>query len=463
MNNPDDLIIAPASAQGPGLRGILRLSGPDVFSVVTEFFRAADATLRKPDKPTILQGTLSLWPEEAVSLAVPCRLYFWPEGRGFTGQESVELHLPGTPALLDAVLTAFMRTGKVRMAGPGEFTMRAFFAGRIDLTQAEAVLGIIDANDTPSLETACEQLAGRLASELVLLRDRLFDALCLLEAGFDFSEEDIDFISHEDLCNQLLAAQDHLAALCRRAVGRDVESVMPQIVLFGPANSGKSSLWNAFGRRFPAGNRNAEPENTALVSNIPGTTRDYLEQTLEIDGHRFLLVDTAGREEDESQSMLSRSAWAKTSERVDQADIVLWCRELSAGPFPEEDRPETGGRVISVFTKGDLGPESVRTDSIITSANSGMGLDELGRKIVAFQMSHEPCEIVPTTAQRCRESLVTARAALATAIELAVHNRDDVLVATELRHAINQIGLITGQVCTEDLLDRIFSKFCIGK
>ncbi|MDO5554824.1 MAG: 50S ribosome-binding GTPase [Planctomycetia bacterium] len=470
MNNPDERIIATASAPGMSERGIVRLSGPDVFHVVGRFFRVRGVEVNKPERPAILLGTLTLWPEEAVSLAVPCRLYFWPAGRGFTGQEAVELHLPGTPALLDATLAALVATGEVRMAGPGEFTLRAFLAGRIDLTQAEAVLGVIDAVDTRTLEAACEQLAGRLASELVRLRERLFDSLCLLEAGFDFAEEEIDFITNAELTRQLESAREQVDALCRRAVDRDGGTALPQIVLFGQANSGKSTLWNALCGRFTPGF--GDTAVTALVSSEPGTTRDYLEQPIELAGRRFLLVDTAGREE-ESTSPVSVTAWSKTSERVRQAGVVLWCQARSAGPFNESERPQTNGVILPVVTKCDLpcgvedscGRSNAASDSgaVVTSAKCGLGLDTLSARIVALASSDESCEVVATTAHRCREALVTARADLTRALTLAARGDDDVLIAAELRHAIDQIGLITGQVCTEDLLDRIFSRFCIGK
>ena len=191
-----------------------------------------------------------------------------------------------------ALLEAICRAG-ARLAEPGEFTLRAFLAGRLDLTQAEAVLGVIDAHGNDELQTAVEQLAGNLARPLHQLRDELLTLLAELEAGLDFVEEDIEFISPDELTARLQAIASQLAAVAEQMSSRLTAAPSRQIVLLGPPNAGKSSLFNALANRFGVAH---QANASAIVSNIRGTTRDYLTTTVELDGARCELIDTAGIE-----------------------------------------------------------------------------------------------------------------------------------------------------------------------
>ena len=202
--------------------------------------------------------------------------------RSYTGQPVVEIHTLGSPPLLEIVLRSICAAG-ARPAGPGEFTLRAFLAGRIDLTQAEAVLGVIDAGDRHELEIALGQLAGGLARPLHRLRNKLLDLLAQVEAGFDFADEDLAFITREELDRQLAEAESDAAAILRQVDSRHESSPGVRAVLVGRPNTGKSSLFNAL-----AGDR------AALVSDHPGTTRDYLTAELDLDGVKCQLIDTAG-------------------------------------------------------------------------------------------------------------------------------------------------------------------------
>ena len=264
MLSLDETIIARATPHGSGGRGILRLSGDDCVQVLYGIFHAANSSeLAEAIRPKVYAGTLTPWEPER---QVPCDLYFWPSGYGYTGQRAVELHLWGSEPILDAVQQRILQSthGKVRLASPGEFTLRAFLAGRLDLTQAEAVLGVIDATDEQHLKVALNQLAGGIGQPLHRIQDTLLDTLSHLEAGLDFADEGIDFISPGELVKQLDEASKRLSEIHQKISDRNSSGEIVRVLLVGPPNAGKSSLYN----------RLTDNCKGAIVSPIPGTTRD---------------------------------------------------------------------------------------------------------------------------------------------------------------------------------------------
>ena len=230
----DDTIAAIASAPGGGVRGIVRISGVDCAAVVGKVFREP---LPQRGNPICLNGEIQLPPPLGT---IPAKLLFWPTRRSYTRQPTAEVHTFGSPPILQALLDELCRAG-ARLARPGEFTLRAFLAGRIDLPQAEAVLGVIDAVDESALGTALVQLAGGFSQPLARLRSDLLDLLAHLEAGLDFVEEDIEFISRAELDQQLTAAVLFVEELEARMQSRGSGSELPRVVLVGPPNAGKSS------------------------------------------------------------------------------------------------------------------------------------------------------------------------------------------------------------------------------
>ncbi len=217
---------------------------------------------------------------------LPCpALFVWPTTRSYTRQPSVEIHTVGSQPILQAMLKTLCRLG-ARLAAPGEFTLRAFLTGRIDLTQAEGVLGLIESRDRHELDVAVAQLAGGLGAPLVRLRDEMLELLAHLEAGLDFVEEDIEFIARDELREKIAAAAAQVQALAQRMAARGVIRDKVRVVLVGAPNVGKSSLFNALLKR-----------SAALVSPLAGTTRDYLVGELVLDGATIELVDTAGLNE----------------------------------------------------------------------------------------------------------------------------------------------------------------------
>ena len=485
----DDTIAAIASPPGGAARGIVRVSGPCAIECVDGLLRQdecdnsvpllgtssavpptcgkhclfqtvahADKTLGPPVYHSVVAGLLHL-PE--LHSPIPCDVYFWPH-RGYTGQPVVEIHTVGSPPLLQMVLRSLCAAG-ARLAGPGEFTLRAFLAGRIDLTQAEAVLGVIDADDAAALDAALGQLAGGLARPLHRLRDDLLDLLAHVEAGIDFADEDLPFVSREDLDRRLAEAENCIIVIERQMTSRDEPVDAVQAVLVGRPNTGKSSLFNAI-----AGN------SSALVSHQPGTTRDYLIAELDLDGVKCRLIDTAGIR----SKPLAASHVDHTVEQTAQlaaaaqrriAQVQLLCLD-STRPLDDWERRElreglVGEHRIVVLTKCDATrPIDAALPALETSSQTGHGVEalrsELRRQALAAADTHG--DVVASTAARCRESLRLASQCLQQARRVASAGQEE-LAAAEIRVALDELGKIVGAVYTDDILDRIFSRFCIGK
>jgi len=468
--DPDDTIAAIATSAGGAARGMVRVSGPATLDIVGKCFtttkggRTLFDSSEKCPAPFFhsTSGWLSVRLDDSEARALTCELFLWPTRRSYTRQQVAEFHTFGSPPLVRAVLDTVCRAG-ARLAEPGEFTLRAFLAGRIDLTQAEAVLGVIDAQRTDQLDTAVAQLAGNLAKPLHRLRDELLVLLAELEAGLDFVEEDIEFITSDILTRRLTASADQICALAGQMSSRLTATAACQVVLVGPPNAGKSSLFNALVERFGTG---PVTSTAAIVSKERGTTRDYLTTAIEFDGIRCELIDTAGIETNATgQSPIATAAQLFATERREQALLCVYCRDATA---QDPGVAATGEAHVTALTKTDLTPHIQCSGPTIvaTSSLTGRGLDELCRTIAAklsvVATATRGC-YVAATADRCRDSLRLAEAAVARASEIADARHGDELVAAEIRVALAELGKVVGAVYTDDLLDRIFSTFCIGK
>ncbi len=452
----DDTIAAIASAPGGALRGILRISGPAAVQIVETLFSAYGTRQTNSQRPTCQRGTFHL-PRNLGP--IPTTLYLWPTTSSYTRQPSAELHLPGSPPLLEAALETVCHAG-ARLARPGEFTLRAFLAGRLDLTQAEAVLGVIDAGSRQELDAALSQLSGGLAKPLAALRGQLLDLLAELEAGLDFVDEDIEFISRADLSQQLASASTAIQTLANQMHSRGESGLLPRVVLAGLPNAGKSSLLNAL-----AG------ENAALVSEIAGTTRDFVTRRATFGSFECLLSDTAGLAPVAPSAGADAAAQTAARRQIHQADLLLLCLDASQ-PLADHHQPKfdelPSSKHFIVWTKSDLSrltPPTDDTTSIHTSSHTGAGLAELKSRIAAhFADRATDAHAVIGTADRCRDSLHRAAESLARARSVLVEELyAEELVASELRLALDELGLVAGVTYTDDILDRIFTRFCIGK
>jgi tRNA modification GTPase len=357
-----------------------------------------------------------------------------------------------------------------RLAEPGEFTLRAFLAGRLDLTQAEAVLGVIDAHGDRQLQLALAQLAGGLSGPLSQLRESLLQTLAHLEAGLDFVEEDIEFISQTQLDEQLAAAlssvADALAQLDERA---DLSDAL-RIVLVGAPNVGKSSLFNALLVELGANSA------TAIVENQPGTTRDFLVAPVQLGCVNCELVDTAGVA-DHLQGAIDVAAQQMAIAQRGRADILLVCldstRPLNSAEWTLlRDAGARAGKTLVVKTKVDL-PQAIDLALDVelpptvfpVSSTTPSGVAELRQALLQAAQTATDSAVTgaAATAARCRDSLLGALEALGRARQLVRDRSGEELVAAEVAVALGELGKVVGVVYTDDLLDRIFSRFCIGK
>ena len=441
LPDPQDTIVALSSAPGPGGRAIVRLSGLSAARVAGSVFTAVDAI--KTGERRSYSGSCRL---AGVSAMLPAELYVWLAPRTYTGQEMAELHVVSCPPLVDLLVSALLTAG-ARAAQPGEFTLRAFLAGKLDLTRVEAVLGVIEAGSRDELQVALAQLAGGVARPLHELRNDLLNLLADVEAGLDFAEEDVQFVGQTDLLNRLSKGLALVTLLGKQIDQRAVGDRPYRVVLAGRPNAGKSSLFNALGGR-------------ALVSTRPGTTRDYLVCTLEAGGARIELVDTAGWQAADGD--IANQALTLGREQADRADLVLLCIGAGRGQTPEEASylQQTNPPVLAVATKCDAGDPL--PGLIATSSKTRTGLTELKIMLAERARAHARPALAPSLG-RCRHHVDACLQGLRRSHHAVLFQEPPEILALELRAALDQLGEMVGAVYTDDLLDRIFSRFCIGK
>jgi tRNA modification GTPase len=490
-----DTICAVATADGGGARGMVRVSGYDATQIVSQLFESASLiSIAEVRRSTAIAGHLcvDLDAQHGADLKIghgsqassfsrlPCDLFLWPSAKSYTREPVAELHTIGSPPLLQALVASLCHAG-ARLAEPGEFTLRAFLAGRLDLTQAESVLGVIDAHGDEELRGAIAQLAGGIARPLYELREMLLQLLSELEAGLDFVDEDIEFVSADVAWYRLNSAQQLLSRLTNQMTARNLAGANIEIALIGAQNAGKSSLFNALVARYaPVRNAHGDDWSPALVSSQLGTTRDYLTATIDLGGLRCELIDTAGvdgggtfTEADSASSQfagIDNTAQAFAAAQSKRAAMRVWCIDATRA---EKAYQLNKACEIAVLTKCDLRHSSptllnlpAEIPVVETSSRTGDGLDQLCesiRSLLLKETGAQRGQVVPATAVRCSESIRLAEAALQRAADILNTSGGDELVAAELRMALNELGKVVGAVYTDDILDRIFSTFCIGK
>jgi tRNA modification GTPase len=465
----DTTICAIATGNEGAPRGILRITGPDTIPLLQKLFAAASDDFADKRLAQIFNASLTL-PQLG---EFPVAIFCWPTHRSYTGQPSAELHMLGAPILVREVEGALIAHG-ARLAQPGEFTLRAYLAGRMDLTQCEAVLGLIHAKGERAMRVALQQLAGGLSQPLQLLRRDLIHLLADIEAGLDFVDEDIEFISKADILSRLGNAKNQLSDLQSQLTQRAGQNVVPRVVLVGLPNAGKSTLLNALSR-----------EDIAIASETPGTTRDYLRSRQVRGDLVFDLVDTAGLDDIRGQresapsnlqeSNPDRQAQRETLAQLQDAELILHCSAADAqGTDPDQAcfdvvLDHAPCDVWRVTTKSDLRNSMALTDESlgahVVSAQQGTGLEELLDAIASYLSRRREIDqdVVPMTSQRCRESVGRARQCIDDASTAAVSGSGDEVIAGELRMALDELGQVAGTVANNDILDALFSRFCIGK
>lgn len=377
-------------------------------------------------------------------------LVLWlPAPESFTGEDQAELHIHGGIAVRAAVLRALSGMPGLRGAEPGEFTRRAFLAGRMDLSAVEGLADLIDAETEAQRRQALRQLEGALAKQVETWRDRLIEASALIEAGLDFSdEEDV----HRGTAAQAVAIATSLRAeiageLTRAASGERLREGYA-VVIAGPPNAGKSTLLNTIARR-----------DVAIVSPHAGTTRDALEVRCDLGGLPVTFIDTAGLRV--TEDAVEQHGIARARERAAAADLVLW---LTSPDAASDEVPDFGPQLVHVRTKSDIGSGSDAAEGVLpVSAVTGYGLERLldtVRNAAERELVGEGGALA--TRERHRTALVGVVDAL-TRAEAAAASGQDEFAAEDIRLALRALGRITGRVDVEDVLDRVFAQFCIGK
>ena len=386
--------------------------------------------------------------------------------RTYTRADTVEVYCHGGALLLHRILDLLIRQG-ARLAEPGEFTKWAYLNGRIDLTQAEAVMDLIRAKTEAGQRAALAQLDGALHRRIALLRDEAVRLLAEIEAGIDFTEEDIQFLSHEQIRTQLVEMIDLVEALLKTAAsGKAVREGIATAII-GRPNVGKSSLLNAL-----------LMQNRAIVTPVPGTTRDVIEEYLNLDGIPLRIMDTAGLRD--TEDLVEREGVQRTRHAIKQADFIILMLDASQRLGPEEVRllEETAEkRRLIAFNKVDLLSEASRSqlqddagkklpgEVVFMSAVTGEGLEELKGAVLnqirsGIVTSGDREAMINA---RHKSMLLQSKALFENAISSVDEKASADLIAMDIRTAVDRLGEITGTTTTDDLLDKIFKEFCIGK
>lgn len=431
----DDTIVALSSASGPGGRAIVRMSGPRAFSVAMSVFRGNIGT----DQRGLYPGIVVI---PGLSLPVPADLYHFPAPHSATGQSVVELHLISCAPIVEVLIAELLRFG-ARPAHPGEYSLRAFLSGKLDLPRAEAIVGVIESSNRDELKRSLRQLAGGVSEPLKGLREDMLDMLADIEAGLDFVDEDIEFVNQEELLQRIARGLAQVSLVKKQVEDRGLVERPFRVAIVGPPNAGKSSLFNVLTGR------------TALVSDIPGTTRDYLTGTADLDGITVEMIDTAGWRDthDPLEALGQRIA----GREVERGDLILQCVPAAGRDLPaaRHDR-----NTLVIATKCDLEPAAAGI--IGTSVVTGFGLDALRAELRSRAQAFAGHGLAPSLS-RCRHHVDACLSNLRAAHQGVLFSDPAEIVALELRAAVEQLGAMTGAVYTDDLLDRIFSRFCIGK
>jgi len=455
--NFQDTICAASTAQGVGALGVIRVSGKDSFSIANSIFKGKN--LLKAESHTVHYGFIisTGTPSEVID-EVMVSVFRAP--KTFTAEDLVEISCHGSPYIQQQIIELLIENG-ARLALPGEFTQRAFLNGRIDLSQAEAVADLIAAENKASHRIALNQMKGGISSELQVLREQLINFTALIELELDFSDEDVEFANRKELEDLIQNLKIKIQNLLKTfEYGNAIKNGVP-VAIIGKPNAGKSTLLNALLN-----------EERAIVSDIPGTTRDTIEETMTIDGITFRFIDTAGIRE--TQDTIEAIGVEKAREKVDSAKIVIHLYEDDWEILEKLGNVLQDKIVFSLRSKIDKS-EGIEVDfnqdfpnfhQFGISVKTGFNLDKLKKELVLRLRSATGVDenTVIISNIRHKEALQNALEALENVESGMRMGLTGDLLAFHLRETLKHIGSITGQIDVDkDILGTIFGKFCIGK
>lgn len=456
--NIDDTIVAISSPPGAAPRGIVRLSGAQALSITDRLFHADSGTpVSTCEANAYLAGTLVVGPTR-----LPAAAYVFRAPRSYTRQDVVELHMIGSPGVLAIIVEDCLSAG-ARRAEAGEFTARAFVGGAMDFSQAHGVAGLIAARSDEQLRAAERLLHGALSKTALAAREELADLLSLVEGALDFADEPIEFITPTQLRQRLQSVHASLTATAAAGIRAERFERLPTVVLVGPPNAGKSSLLN----RLAGVDR-------AICTPIAGTTRDVLSAPLSLQSTQCLLIDIAGRED--AQTEIDSLAQAAAISALKDADLVLEVVDVTTPAKHMRDQTPC----IVVLNKSDLLNKTDRLAALerwaqeakatcFVSALTGEGCGEL-KQLIEAALHARPAdagEAAIALMAEHRDALESAIQSIENAVALSQACTDSLqdadLVAVELHAAADALGRLVGRDDTEELLGRIFSRFCVGK
>ncbi|MGA0555661.1 tRNA uridine-5-carboxymethylaminomethyl(34) synthesis GTPase MnmE [Larkinella sp. VNQ87] len=450
-------IAALATAPGIGAIAVIRVSGQRAIEITNRLFRGKDLT--KQDSHTVHFGTIRDYENTIIDEVL---LTIFRSPASFTKEDVVEISCHGSEYVIRQILRLLLQEG-VRMAQPGEFTQRAFLNGQFDLVQAEAVADLIAADSEATHRAALTQLRGGFSRQLKALRQQLIEFAALLELELDFGEEDVEFAQRDDLRKLVAAIQRTLRPLIDSfSVGNAIKNGVATVIA-GKPNAGKSTLLNALLN-----------EEKAIVSDIPGTTRDVIEDELFIDGIRFRLIDTAGIRE--ATDAIEAIGVERTRQQLDKAAIIIYLFDVSDTTPAEIAEVEAEllqrnvpyllvANKMDKLTSNELVHWQLQfgKELVPIQANTGRNLDEMTQRLTAFVKNRAVPGSTVVTNLRHYEHLMQTDAALLRVLDGLDAGTTQDWLAIDLRDALRHLGELTGEITTDDLLATIFSKFCIGK
>jgi tRNA modification GTPase len=460
MNHLTDTIVAPATPQGQSAIAVIRLSGQSAIEITDKIFKGKK--LANAESHTIHYGWIVDGDKEIDEVMISV----FKAPKTFTTEDSTEISCHGSPQLVQAIISLAIKNG-AKSAYPGEFTLRAFLNGRLDLSQAEAVADLIHASSAKSSEIALNQLKGHFSHMLKDLRQELIDFAALIELELDFSEEDVEFAHRgrlKDLIHKIIKVINPL--LDSFKWGNSIKEGIP-VAIIGAPNAGKSTLLNTILN-----------EEKALVSDIAGTTRDFIEDTLVIDGIVFRFIDTAGIRE--TLDILEGLGIERSKQKLREAEIVLFLSDVNKSMEEtmqdfqnlELTKEQTGvillnkadtiSAALSTPKTQDIADQSgVKT--LLITAKYRETLEPLLSYFSEYIQNHNRAEGTIISNSRHYEALENTKLCLQKVLSGLDSGLSSDLVAMDIREALFHLGTITGEVSTDDLLESIFSKFCIGK
>jgi tRNA modification GTPase len=454
LNSINDTIVALATAQGISAIAVIRLSGEDAFAITQNAFQGKELAAQQTH--TVHFGNF----RDGDRIIDEVLITLFKAPNSFTKENSVEISCHGSPVIVKEIIKVLLKHG-ARLANPGEFTKRAFLNGRFDLAQAEAVADLIHAETDNARQAALNQMRGGFSKEINNLREELIHFASLIELELDFGEEDVEFAGRDDLRNLILKIQSYLHKLIDSFdMGNVIKNGIPTVIA-GKPNAGKSTLLNVLLN-----------EERAIVSDIPGTTRDVIEDEMVLGGINFRFIDTAGLRE--TEDVIESMGIERTRDRMKKASLIIYLFDLSQTTFAEIEVEDAhlqslGIPYLKVGNKLDKANASLIAqlhdkDFTFISASDHTNIPELKDKILAFfHIKNVKTGDVLVTNLRHYQHLTQTYQSLERVLSGMETGITGDFLAMDIRQSLHYLGEITGAITTDDLLENIFSKFCIGK